>query len=217
MNFIPLFFLSAAAASAAVTSNYPFSSGLPVPDNNINGLADSREITDTIGPLLYVTVTLQMTGGWNGDLYAYLVHDTGFTVLLNRLGRTTTDTVGSGTSGLNITFDDRATGDPHTSLHASGTVSGSFQPDARTEDPATVTSTSVRSAFLHSFTGLEPNGRWTLFVADLSAGGTATLENWTLHLTSIPEPHYAMPSGFAALLYGIRRQRNLCSPSKSKK
>ena len=32
-------------------------------------------------------MTLNLSGGWNGDLYAYLVHNSGFAVLLNRVGR----------------------------------------------------------------------------------------------------------------------------------
>jgi hypothetical protein len=36
-----------------------------------------------------VNVGLQLSGGWNGDLYAYLVHSSGFAVLLNRVGRGT--------------------------------------------------------------------------------------------------------------------------------
>ena len=31
-------------------------------------------------------MTLNLTGGWNGDLYAYVQYGSGFTALLNRVG-----------------------------------------------------------------------------------------------------------------------------------
>ncbi len=188
MKILLLFLLTAIAAPASVTTSYVFAAGFAVPDNNIIGLADSREIADAAGPLQHLMVSLELTGGWNGDLYAHLVHDTGFVVLLNRIGRTAANTLGSGTSGLQAVFDDSAAFDIHLGLPASGVVTGSWQPDGRTADPASVTDASPRNAFLGSFAGLDPNGQWTLFLADLSPGGTSTLTSWSLHLTAVPEP-----------------------------
>ena len=41
---------------------------------------------------------------YNGDLFAYLVHDTNFCVLLNRVGRSAANADGYPDSGFNITF-----------------------------------------------------------------------------------------------------------------
>ena len=72
---------------------------------------------------------MDITGGWNGDFYAQLVHDTGFAVLLNRIVRTGTMTVGSSSSGMLVNFDDQAELDIHRSPTA-GSLSGSWQPDS---------------------------------------------------------------------------------------
>ena len=36
--------------------------------------------------------------------------------------------------------------------------------------------------------GHQPNGDWTLFVADLNLNGTVQLDAWGLNITPIPEP-----------------------------
>jgi hypothetical protein len=59
---------------------------------------------------------------------------------------------------------------------------------------------------LDGFTGRNPNGDWTLFIADQGAGDTATLTGWTLSITAVPEPSAAMLGGMAALLV-LRRKR----------
>src|SRR5262249_22736292 len=48
--------------------------------------------------------------------------------------------------------------------------------------------TSSRNAFLSSFSGLNPNGDWTLFVADLSGGGEHVLESWSLEIEPVKLP-----------------------------
>ncbi len=83
--------LMAAVTSQAViyTTNWStgFVNGQIVPDNNLSGWSDTRTVsTMPAGTFVGLTVDLQLTGGWNGDLYAYLVHSTGFSVLLDRVG-----------------------------------------------------------------------------------------------------------------------------------
>jgi hypothetical protein len=39
-----------------------------------------------------------------------------------------------------------------------------------------------------SYNGLNPNGTWTLFIADLSAGAQSQLVSWELDITAVPEP-----------------------------
>src|SRR5437867_11706656 len=58
-----------------------------IPDNNYSGWASTRTVsTMPAGTLQGVAVTLQLNSGWTGDLYAYLVHDSGFSMLLNQVG-----------------------------------------------------------------------------------------------------------------------------------
>ncbi|MCX6880646.1 MAG: proprotein convertase P-domain-containing protein, partial [Verrucomicrobia bacterium] len=82
-----------------------------------------------------------------------------------------------------------------------------YQPDARAADPDLVTDTSPRSLYLSGFTGQVADGNWTLFVADLSGGEVATLDNWSLSLTVVPEPGVALLGGLG-LLTLLRRRRN---------
>lgn len=179
-----------------------------IPDNDDIGVSDTQTISlPGGGTVSEVSISLELSGGWNGDMYAYLVSDTGFTVLLNRPGRTSSSTDGAGSSGMNITFTAGAATDVHTGLALSGTdVTGTFQPDGRETDPAVTLDTDPRTALFNSFIGIDANGDWTLFVADQAPGGTSTFESWTLNLTVVPEPDTILLLGFAGLL-ALRRRR----------
>ena len=110
-------------------------------------------------------VTLNISGGYNGDLYCYLTHGSGFSVLLNRVGQTSLNPGGYGDTGFAVTLSDLAATDIHNyqtvgyALNANGQLMGTWQPDGRTADPATVLDTATRSAFLSSFNTLSPNGQ----------------------------------------------------------
>ena len=70
---------------------------------------------------------------------------------------------------------------------------------------------SPRDAFLAPLGLLNPNGTWTLFTADLAAGGLDQLDAWSVTLTPIPEPSPG-PLALLALALGtlairLRRSR----------
>ncbi len=160
-----------------------FTVNADVRDNDVNGLADTRIVSSPIGSISDLNVKLKITGGWNGDLYGYLVHDSGFAVLLNRVGRSAGAPLGYDDAGLNVTLDDQAAnGDVHVYQLAPHTspLTGVWAPDGRTNDPATVLDTHLRPAQLGAFTGLNPNGRWTLFLADIEPSDTSRLVSWGL-------------------------------------
>jgi subtilisin-like proprotein convertase family protein len=76
-----------------------------------------------------------------------------------------------------------------------------------------VLDSSPRTLCLAGFTGQLAGGNWTLFIADLSGAETATLDSWSLALTTelsaVPEPGAMMPLGAlcaAGLLLRSRRQ-----------
>jgi subtilisin-like proprotein convertase family protein len=186
--------LASTATWAQVTETTNYSVGLSIPDNNASGLSSTVAFDSSqIYQITDVEVSLTVSGGFNGDYYAYLTHDTGFAVLLNRVGRDAGSLFGYPDGGLSVLLDDQApNGDIHvyrSTLNPNGgTLTGMWAPDARTEDPASVLSTSSRSAYLASFSGLNPNGAWTLFIADLEPGSVGTLEGWGLTVTGVPEP-----------------------------
>jgi len=176
----------------AAVDAFTFSLNTDVPDNDLVGLSDTRIIDLPYNEIFSVEVGLVLSGGWIGDLYASLRHESGFAVLLNRAGRTASDPDGSSLSALDVTFRHGAP-DVHTAdLFTFDIVS----PDARAVDPQTVIDTDPRTAFLTSFDGLSPDGEWTLFIADVAAGDTTTLESWSLIITPVPEP------GTSALIIG---------------
>jgi subtilisin-like proprotein convertase family protein len=186
-------------------------------DADESGISDSRTIDFSIGLITDVNVTLNLEGrglgAFNGDLYVTLTHESGYSVLLNRPGRRSDNTVGYGDSGLNVTFDDTAVnGDIHSyrlTLNGSNTtplrtspLTGIWAPDGRGVDPDLALVTSPRDKPLSSFNGLNPDGVWTLFVADLETGGTAKLVSWGLEITAVPEPGvYGLATAAGLLLF----------------
>jgi subtilisin-like proprotein convertase family protein len=213
---LPLAFLAVnSVTEASITWSGPtINVSTTVPDNDDVGLTSTQTVSgNSITQIESITVTINLTGGWNGDLYAHLVHDSGFSVLLNRPGRSLADPDGAGSSGMVINFEDAALSDIHTAIPMSGgSFSGTFQPDGRTTDPYDVLDSDSRPAMLSSFTGLNANGNWTLFIADQSAGETSTLQSWSVTITGVPEPSTLLLSSLAIPML-LRRRRPSTSGS----
>src|SRR5690242_13386236 len=115
------------AASALADFSTTFSSGFQnggnIPDGSTIGISDTRTLTSLpFNSIQDINVRLNISGGWNGDLYAYLVHSSGFTVLLNRVGRSGSSSFGYGDSGMNVTFDQSAS--QSSDIHFYQTVAG---------------------------------------------------------------------------------------------
>jgi len=67
---------------------------------------------------------------------------------------------------------------------------------------------SVRSATLSSFTGVNPNGNWTLFLVDMQSGGTSELDRWGMEIVAVPEPgRYALIVGAGLIGFAAWRRR----------
>jgi subtilisin-like proprotein convertase family protein len=174
----------AMAVSLTVSSTV----GEMIRDNDASGLADTISVSTPINSITDLRLTLEITGGWNGDYYAYLRHGAlGSVVLLNRVG-----TPGNGGFGYaNPGFGPDGGAQPFTltdagaySVHnyqahsplynGDGQLTGEWQPDG--------------SSFASSFGGMDPNGDWTLFIADLSTVGVGTLRNWSMTVSgSVPD------------------------------
>lgn len=204
LSIIPV---STLGALTSFTYNDSYILGSEVPDNDPTGFSDTRlidasEITD----IHSVTVDLTLSDGWLGDIYAYVSHDSGFTVLLNRIGRSDSSSLGSSASNLDVTFMDGGP-DIHT---AGGPYSGIFGPDARETDPANTLDTDPQTADFSSFAGLPASGEWTLFIADVGAGEITRVESWSLSITGVPEPSATMlVFALAALaIVGARKIRS---------
>lgn len=175
----------------------------PIPDGNLAGVSDTRRVSALAPEIERVTVTINLvgtgSGAFNGDFYAYLSHGDELAILLNRPGRRAGNVVGYADNGLaNVRFDDRASnGDVHnyrltlfgnhnTAL-GSSPLTGAWAPDGRNVFPTTALDSDPRTATLSVFQGKDPNGDWTLFLADLESGGTGLLDSWSLEITAVPE------------------------------
>ncbi len=145
---------------------------------------------DTVGSL---TVGLNVSGGYNGGLYAYLVAPNGnMVVLLNQPGTAPLYAPGS---GLNVTLSDAAAGCIQTTAEAPGAVfSGAYQ----------------AAGTLANFHGSVADGTWTLFFADeIVGGGQATLTGWSLDITAVPEPVNGALAVFCICSIGIAAVRGI--------
>jgi hypothetical protein len=179
--------------------------GVAIPDGSLVGVAFNGNVTGMpTGPITDVNVRLNLSGGWNGDLYAYLVHDSqpGFAVLLNRVGRTASSGAGSSAAGMDVWLSDQAASDIH-NVAAPGFVPNTYKPDGRTTSPLLTVDTSSRTPNpLASFNGGNANGNWTLFLADVSGGDVSTLNSWSLEIAAVPEPASLIEGSVAVLFLG---------------
>jgi subtilisin-like proprotein convertase family protein len=200
--------------AAVISWNSGFDNNGVVPDGAPTGWSDTRTVSGLGAGITDVKVTLNVSGGYNGDLYVYLAYNGGTAVLLNRVGRASGNAFGYGDSGLNVIFSDAAA--QPTDIHLYQTVNGysissgtEWRPDARATDPATVLDTDARTQLLNGFNGMDPNGAWTLFAADMSGGGVSQIESWGLDISvsAVPEPVSAALTVFGVTVVGAAARR----------
>ena len=199
----------------AGASLYPIGS---IPDGSpvgvsFTGTYDGAAAGATVSSL---TVNLSISGGYNGNLYGYLVAPNGTLVmLLNQPGHTDGSTFGFGYagSGLNVTLTDATTigGNSVTSIQTTAETPGQL-----------FSGTYNAAGTLGTFNNSSANGEWTLFFADTTpGGGQAQLTGWSLDITPVPEPvNVAMAIfgvGFIGVgaVRGYRNSRRATLPSSS--
>jgi subtilisin-like proprotein convertase family protein len=203
--------LAGLAARSEASLSYAWSGEQAIRDNDPSGLAFSFNLSDAATTITSVTIALSVSGGWNGDLYAYLSSSSGFAVLLNQVGVDASNPLGYADSGMDVTLvSGSGNSDIHTYQSASpaytpgGQLTGTWQADGRFLDPLS----STRDNTLDVFNGKDPNGEWTLFFADRNGGDVSTLTGWNVTFGAVPEP-----SSLALLLAGslallARRKRS---------
>jgi subtilisin-like proprotein convertase family protein len=200
--------------AVADTYTASYSVDATIPDNDLTGLAETENISTSITSISDVQVTLDIAGAagstaFNGDFYAYLTDGTGFAILLNRVGAVSGNDYGYSDDGLDVTFSDTAAdgnihfyGSGSYSTNSSGQVIGTYQPDGRNISPTNsgaVLAATTPAALLSSFDGLDPNGTWTLFVADASGGDVGELVSWDLTVDGSEAVASSVPDGGSTL------------------
>jgi hypothetical protein len=158
-----------------------------IPVDTPTGWSDTRTVSGFTGPIGSLQVTLNITGGFNSDLYADLSYDptpldpsdaVWVVVLLNHVGDGN-----YGDTGFAVTLKDSAANsihyyqaylDPtHVIDVPTGAITGDWKPDG---------------GGFSTLSALDGNGEWTLFFAETN--GTTndpvnTVVSWSL---SVPEP-----------------------------
>jgi hypothetical protein len=150
--------LALAAASARAT--------LDIPDGNPVGVV-STVATSGYGFISSVTVTLNISGGNNGDLYAWLSYDGVRVSLLDLPGVSPGNPLGDTGSGYDVTLVESG---------GSGVFDGSQ------------TAGTLNLSGLGEYNDYGRTGTWTLFIADLSGGDTGDSQLISWGVTAVPEP-----------------------------
>ena len=196
-TLIILCLMLTASWSQATLFRFPTtgSLGLGITDGSPVGVVAQGTVSGLDPFVTAITVGLNITGGFDGNLYAYLVAPNGTVVtLLNHIG---TGTFGSLASGL-------GNGNDGSFLLTSG--SGNNLTTGANGTRGTALTGTFNLAGLSGFqTGTTTaNGTWTLFFADtVRGGGTSTLNSWTLNITAVPEPVVLALVTFAAMLLAL--------------
>ena len=203
--------------SQSLTTSLTNSTVTALPDGNPVGVMEQFNVSGVGSSVSNVQVTLDITGGFNGDLYAYLVSPQGqLVVLLNRPGVTSINPFGYGDAGMNITLDGMATNNIHDYGSTPGySLSGTtWAADGRNVNPLAAGSIlygTPTTANLSLFQNTDPNGVWTFFIADLGAGGgSASLNNVVLSIMTVPEPQTWVMLGGGLAVLGLLRPRRNC-------
>jgi subtilisin-like proprotein convertase family protein len=209
---------SVPAPAISFTYNSGFDNGVNILDGNVNPWSDTRTVSGTAGlTITDVSVRLNLSGGYNGDLYGYLSYNGTTLILLNRVGVGTgsepTFSFGYAGAGFSSLLLQDVASDIHS--YGGGVGTGTYSPDGRDVSP--LSSPSVlyatgRDTFSGKFGGMNPNGEWTLVLADVSAGGgQAHVVSWGLDINqageAVPESLNMALGVFAAVVLLVLGER----------
>jgi subtilisin-like proprotein convertase family protein len=179
-------FASLASVATVRASLYPIGA---IPDGSPAGVSfvgtyDAAPAGSTVSGL---TVSLNISGGFNGDLYAYLVSPNGTLVMLMNQPGVSLNGFGASGAGMNLTLTD-STSDLNYHGSIQDVTSGSY-----------LTGSYNAAGSLANFNGSPADGNWTLYFADLAnGGGTSLVEGWSLNITAVPEP-----ANLAMIIFGV--------------
>lgn len=221
-NAILMVLLLAAGSAWAQSgsTSYTNATVTSIPDGSAVGITKEFTVSGLSGPIDNVQLQLDITGGFTGDLYAYLVSPLGqMTVLLNRVGVDAGNASGYTDAGLSITLDGAATSDIHYYQSGSytlvgGQLTGTWAADGRNVDPQSAgsvfgsTASTTGLSLYKGLNGAGLNGGWTLFIADLAGGGEPVFNKGVLTISTVPEPQtWVLLGGGLATLSLLRRRK----------
>ncbi len=191
-------------------ADFTFSGSGAIPDGNPVGLSSIGTVSGLpTYPYRVAAVSVMLDvsgvpsyGGFNGDLYAYLVGPDSST-RVDLIGSAAGDgTFSKAGSGMQITLSDSASQSYQNAVQTGGALfTGTYRPVVS----------------LGKFIGLPSNGTWRLYIEDQSKGSVSTLNSWSLAIStaSVPEPDQVAAMGLLGLMglvaagKGVVRKRKL--------
>ena len=207
------------AWSQSVVTSFTNNTATVVPEGNLVGVTEPLDVSGLSGVISDVMVQLDITGGVNGNLYVFLAGPGGqLSVLLNRPGLSAGNPIGYSDAGFDITLDGQATNNIHEYQSGAyttqaGQLTGTWAADGRDLNPQSsgaAFDASNPTLGLNIFDGLagaSENGMWTLFVADVAAGGGAPIIDQVILTVTTPEPAtLALAATALAAAYCFRRR-----------
>jgi hypothetical protein len=151
-------------------SSGTISPGVVIPDNSpYGGVSFGFNFTATGLSIGAVTLALNMSGGYNGDMYGYLQHNG---TLIELFNPSSFSANGASGSTLNLTLSSGSATALSTATAAN--LAGGL--------------TYAASGGLNNFANTDPAGLWTLYFADQGPGDVMTLNSFDLSITPVPEP-----------------------------
>jgi hypothetical protein len=186
-----------------------------IPDNQPNaGLLSTINITASdpnlagFGANPYwvqnlASLTLNISGGWNGDYKVVLTHlNPDLTLqnsitLFNRMGVDGSNPGGYANAGFNSTVFSMSAGSTVSSagsyVSTSPIGAGPYLPDGGVN--------------FNGFQNATPLGIWALYITDNAGGDIGTLNGWSLSLDVVPEPTTWALIGFGTVFAGAGVRR----------
>ena len=187
-----------ASAHAQAVNWYSGTIGMTLADNSPAGATFDTTggiwSSSPSGLIDSVSVVLNISGGYNGDLFGYLVYndgsDTRTEILLNRIGGGSNSASGSGLGTGGTTTD-------FVTLRSAGvTLTDGVANGIHGVSPGTGLSVAAGSSYTpdstrtlnETFRNMKAGGTWTLFMGDMAAGDQSALVSWGVETTAVPEP-----------------------------
>src|SRR3989338_3556105 len=207
--------LSAVPISNADAAEYNLSipnGSVAIPDGNLNGIVFSFNVSEAPANSQITSlnsVGLDILGGYNGDLRAYLRHETaggivGFASLFNQPGKDNSLSLGYSNPGMNVLL-----------MNSGNNIHNYQNPifNAVYNGNGQVTGNWASEQNFDSFAGLDPNGRWDFWFGDLTGGDVSTVQSLSFNLdySVVPETvntALGILGGIAAIAAAGKAYRN---------
>jgi subtilisin-like proprotein convertase family protein len=200
----------AAFGPYALAQTFQGTAPLPVPPSGSQGITQSPCSVSGIGVLggcsQIASVSIDINHTWTGDVGILLVAPNGVFIDL------TSSNGGAADNWTNCTFSDNTANPFITSGFPP--YSGTWRPEGRATTlnfPYSNANPLGTATFLNTFTGVNADGQWTLYVNDFVSGDIGVINSWSITFVNLGTPPAAFPASLNACGSGGAATFNLTS------